>query len=127
MANFEGKVSLVPSNNEQGVAFIKRDASGDFDATNAEAFAEAIAKGLKASKLALSSYSLWVDKQGHKFPTTGKYSATQFAKYLEEAKSVQLVACRAKTKTGVTFMVPKLKLNIDSAKPSNRASATKIC
>jgi len=114
MAIFEGSVSVKAGTN--GVPTLKADASGKWNSDNVvELCSAAVDAGL-----ALSTYSVWVDKPDHKRPAKS-YSAKQLQAFMVSATEIQLVAVRRRTRTGITFRVPVIRFGFTETK----AKATK--
>lgn len=113
MSIFEGSVSVKDSG---GIPTVQRDNGGKWNAGNVEEMVQAIIdKGLS-----LSPYSVWVDKSDAKRQTK-PYTAKQLQAFMQEATSVDLIAARRTTKTGLVFRAPVIKFTFGT---TTKAPAT---
>jgi len=117
MSIFQGSVSLKDSG---GIPTVQRDSGGKWNAENVEQLVQTIID----RGFTLSPYSVWVDKADAKRQVK-PYTAKQLQAFLTEADSIDLVAARRTTKTGVVFRVPVIKFTYGTkTKPAATSSTT---
>lgn len=100
MAIFEGVVSLFEQN---GAVVLRKVSSGGYDATEIN---DLVTDMLELKK-PISRWSLWID--GFDIKQAETYSPAAVQKLIKAAKSVELVAVKAKGRNG-QFRAPRIKI-----------------
>jgi len=119
MANFEGNVSWA-QHSDGGYQMVVR-AAGNWNADNVSEMLKALASKLKP-EAKIKSYAFWLDVGLPDSPPKDMQFKELLA-YVKLADKVELVACRVKTKSGRTFMAPKLKIT-KGGKSGGKATTT---